>query len=45
MTAVAIEITPRPTEPEEPTSLVVVEDLEDLTAGATSGCNDDNPYR
>ncbi|MEU5776345.1 hypothetical protein ABZ819_23985 [Streptomyces venezuelae] len=53
MTAVSVEILPRPVVDEEsatfvieePTSLVVVEDIEALTEGATPGCNDDNPYR
>ncbi|MDQ8704873.1 hypothetical protein RCO28_20600 [Streptomyces sp. LHD-70] len=45
MTAVAVEITPRPVEPEEITAPVLVEDLETLTDGAVPGCGDDNPYR
>ncbi|NGO77754.1 hypothetical protein G6045_19115 [Streptomyces sp. YC504] len=46
MTAVAVEIRPRPTEDApEPEALIVVEDIEALTTGAMPGCSDDNPYR
>ncbi|WP_164543644.1 hypothetical protein [Streptomyces mobaraensis] len=55
MTAVPVEITPRPHAPEltlapprptnpEPTDILIVSNVETLTAGATPGCNDDNPY-
>ncbi|MBW1601365.1 hypothetical protein JJV70_04445 [Streptomyces sp. JJ66] len=52
MTAVAVEITPRPVEEPttyptspEPTGLVIVDDVEALTEGTAAACNDDNPYR
>jgi hypothetical protein len=47
MTAVAVEISPRPLEAiaAEPEGLVVVEDVEALTVGAVPGCGDDNPYQ
>jgi hypothetical protein len=55
MTAVAVEISPRPVvgmpEPTahqaspEPAGLVIVDDVEALAEGSTPGCNDDNPYR
>ncbi|MCE7081352.1 hypothetical protein [Streptomyces sp. ST2-7A] len=54
MTAVAVEITPRPVaaEPEplrpvspEPAGLVIVDDVEALAEGTAAACNDDNPYR
>ncbi|MGW0822207.1 hypothetical protein [Streptomyces sp. NPDC002845] len=44
-TAVAIEITRRPETEEEPTGLVIVEDLEALAEESAAPCNDDNPYR
>ncbi|WP_210581984.1 hypothetical protein [Streptomyces sp. GESEQ-4] len=45
MTAVMIELTRRP-EPvvEDPDTIVLVEDVEALTAGTVPGCGDDNPY-
>lgn len=56
MSAVAVEITPRPAldlvpaagdQPKapEPAGLVIVDDVESLTDGTMPGCNDDNPYR
>jgi hypothetical protein len=56
MSAVAVEITPRPAlelvpapsvQPmtPEPAGLVIVDDVESLTEGTVPGCNDDNPYR
>lgn len=55
MTAVAVEITTRPTaglpEPavrsadSEPTELVIVDDVESLGEGSAAPCNDDNPYQ
>lgn len=45
MNTVMVEIAPRPPAQDEPDGLVLVEDLEALTAGAVPGCNDDNPYR
>lgn len=48
MTAVAVEIAPPPArraEPVEVVDLVIVEDVEELTAGAVPGCGDDNPYQ
>ncbi|MEU9388702.1 hypothetical protein AB0D86_01715 [Streptomyces sp. NPDC048324] len=56
MSAVAVEITPRPAlglvlaptdQPKapEPVGLVIVDDVESLTEGTVPGCNDDNPYR
>ncbi|MFJ4620308.1 hypothetical protein [Streptomyces sp. NPDC088812] len=56
MSAVAVEITPRPPlglvpapadQPKtyEPVGLVIVDDVESLTEGTVPGCNDDNPYR
>ncbi len=56
MSAVAVEITPRPMlelapdpsdrpKTPEPVGLVIVDDVESLTEGTTPGCNDDNPYR
>ncbi|RII06977.1 hypothetical protein DSC45_34685 [Streptomyces sp. YIM 130001] len=45
MTAIAVEITPRPrTLDEEPAGLVLIEDIESLTDDAIPGCGDDNPY-
>ncbi|MFD7236476.1 hypothetical protein ACFWAT_14360 [Streptomyces syringium] len=49
MTAVAVEITSRPAPiaagpAPEPTGVLFVEDIEELTAGSAPGCNDDNPY-
>ncbi len=45
MTAVMVEISPRPPVQEEPERVVLLADLEVLTEGAVPGCNDDNPYR
>ncbi|MGV9521806.1 hypothetical protein ACWDRS_16625 [Streptomyces griseus] len=45
MTTVMVEISPRPLVAEEPERVVLLDDLESLTEGATPGCNDDNPYR
>ncbi|MGA6172389.1 hypothetical protein ACPEIF_19340 [Streptomyces sp. NPDC012600] len=45
MTAVMVEITPRPATLEEPEAVILLDDLEALTEGAVPGCNDDNPYR
>ncbi len=39
MTAVMVEITRKPED------VVLVADVEALTAGTVPGCNDDNPYR
>lgn len=54
MTAVAVEITLRPSGTLAPTPItgvatepvgpVIVEDVETLAEGATPGCGDDNPY-
>ncbi|MFC5218844.1 hypothetical protein [Streptomyces coerulescens] len=40
-----VKITPKP-EPvvENPDEVVLVTDVEALTAGTTPGCGDDNPY-
>ncbi|WP_432198884.1 hypothetical protein [Streptomyces sp. bgisy027] len=45
MDAVMVEITRKP-EPvdENPDGIVLVADVEALTAGTTPGCGDDNPY-
>ncbi|MET8380770.1 hypothetical protein [Streptomyces microflavus] len=45
MTAVMVEISPRPPTPQEPDGVILLDDLEALTEGAVPGCNDDNPYR
>lgn len=45
MTAVAVEITRKPVAEEEPTGLVLVDDVEALAEGTVPGCNDDNPYQ
>ncbi|WP_199809776.1 hypothetical protein [Streptomyces sp. NRRL F-2799] len=45
MTAVMVEIRPRPPAQEEPEGVILLDDLEALTEGAVPGCNDDNPYR
>ncbi|MET9347076.1 hypothetical protein [Streptomyces termitum] len=45
MSTVMVEIGPRPTGPDEPGQVIVLDDLEVLTEGAVPGCNDDNPYR
>ncbi|MEU0356891.1 hypothetical protein [Streptomyces cyaneofuscatus] len=45
MTVVMVEINPRPPALEEPEGVILLDDLEALTEGATPGCNDDNPYR
>ena len=45
MTAVAVEITTRPSVEEEPMGLVLVDDVEALAEGTVPGCNDDNPYQ
>ncbi|MER7038686.1 hypothetical protein [Streptomyces microflavus] len=45
MTAVVVEISPRPPTPPEPEGVILLDDLEVLTEGAVPGCNDDNPYR
>ncbi|SCD36553.1 MULTISPECIES: hypothetical protein [unclassified Streptomyces] len=45
MTAVMVEIGPRPPALEEPEEVILLDDLEALTEGAVPGCNDDNPYR
>ncbi|MCI4041744.1 hypothetical protein [Streptomyces sp. TRM75563] len=45
MTTVMVEISPRPPVTEDPEGVVLLDDLESLTEGATPGCNDDNPYR
>ncbi|MGW4442442.1 hypothetical protein [Streptomyces sp. NPDC004100] len=45
MTAVMVEISPRPPALEEPEGVIILTDLEVLTEGAVPGCNDDNPYR
>ncbi|MER8028164.1 hypothetical protein ABTZ78_04195 [Streptomyces bauhiniae] len=45
MTAVMVEIRPRPPALEDPEGVVLLHDLEVLTEGAVPGCNDDNPYR
>ncbi|WP_329303970.1 hypothetical protein OG410_41895 [Streptomyces sp. NBC_00659] len=46
MTAVAIEITPRPAPVvADPDEVVLIGDVDMLTAGTTPGCNDDNPYQ
>ncbi|MEU7567467.1 hypothetical protein AB0A99_15935 [Streptomyces fradiae] len=45
MTAVMVEISPRPSALEQPEGVIFVDDLEVLTEGAVPGCNDDNPYR
>ncbi|MFC8830135.1 hypothetical protein ACFT9I_32965 [Streptomyces sp. NPDC057137] len=51
MTAVTVEITPRPTlttamrpSTPEPAGLVFVDDVESLTEESTPGCGNDNPY-
>jgi hypothetical protein len=55
MTAVAVEITQRPVSgpptkgsahptSTEFTGVLIVDDVESLTDGATPGCGDDNPY-
>ncbi|MGW2523972.1 hypothetical protein ACWC09_44740 [Streptomyces sp. NPDC001617] len=45
MTAVMIELTPKP-EPavQDPDTIVLIDDIETLTAGTVPGCGDDNPY-
>ena len=45
MTAVMVELTRRP-EPdaEDPDQVILVADLEELTAHTLPGCGDDNPY-
>ncbi|MEV7913935.1 MULTISPECIES: hypothetical protein [Streptomyces] len=45
MTAVMVEISPRPPAREEPEGVILLDDLEVLAEGAIPGCNDDNPYR
>ncbi|MFF3092020.1 hypothetical protein [Streptomyces cyaneofuscatus] len=45
MTAVMVEISPRPPALEEPEGVVLLDDLEVLAEGAIPGCNEDNPYR
>ncbi|MFS0696347.1 hypothetical protein [Streptomyces nitrosporeus] len=45
MTAVMVEINPRPPALEEPGEVILLDDLEVLSEGAVPGCNDDNPYR
>lgn len=45
MTAVTVEISPRPPAVKEIEGVILLEDLEVLTEGAVPGCNDDNPYR
>lgn len=46
MTAVMVEIGPRPPALEdEPGEVILLDDLEVLAEGALPGCNDDNPYR
>ncbi|MBK6041483.1 hypothetical protein [Streptomyces sp. MBT55] len=45
MTAVMVEISPRPPAQEEPEGVTLLDDLEVLSEGAIPGCNDDNPYR
>ncbi|MFE7625409.1 hypothetical protein [Streptomyces sp. NPDC057509] len=45
MTAVMVEIGPRPSALEEPGGVILLDDLEVLSEGAIPGCNDDNPYR
>ncbi|MEV0633914.1 hypothetical protein AB0I77_02850 [Streptomyces sp. NPDC050619] len=45
MTAVLVEIGPSRTAiKEDPEAVVLVEDVDALTADALPGCNDDNPY-
>jgi hypothetical protein len=52
MTAVDVRITrpvPAPPQPltpaaSEPANVVIVDDVDTLTAGAVPGCGDDNPY-
>jgi len=45
MTAVLVELTRKP-EPvvEDPNVIVLVDDVDALTAGTVPGCGDDNPY-
>ncbi|MGI5143938.1 hypothetical protein [Streptomyces sp. CA-106110] len=43
MTAVMVEIASKPVT-EDPDAIVLVGDVEELTAGTTPGCGDDNPY-
>lgn len=45
MTAVMVEINPRPPALEEPKGVILLDDLEVLTEGTIPGCNEDNPYR
>ncbi|MFF2861717.1 hypothetical protein ACFVSX_17720 [Streptomyces rubiginosohelvolus] len=45
MTAVMVEISPRPQTQEEPEEVILLDDLEVLSEGAIPGCNEDNPYR
>ncbi len=45
MTAVTVEISPRPPAQEKPEGVILLDDLEMLSEGAIPGCNDDNPYR
>ncbi|MFF3208628.1 hypothetical protein [Streptomyces sp. NPDC002962] len=43
--AVTIELTHRPeTIVEDPDGVVLVADIEELTAGTLPGCGEDNPY-
>ncbi|MFJ3270982.1 hypothetical protein [Streptomyces sp. NPDC086776] len=52
MTAVAVQIAPRPSAPSpsskvpaaEPIGAVIVEDIEALTEGIEPGCGEDNPF-
>jgi hypothetical protein len=46
MTAVLVELTtkPKPVVVQEPSEVVLVADVEELTAGTVPGCGDDNPY-
>ncbi|MCG0069245.1 hypothetical protein ACIP3A_21420 [Streptomyces tricolor] len=45
MTAVMVELTHKPgTVVDAPEDIVLVPDVDALTAGTVPGCNDDNPY-
>ncbi|MFE9812465.1 hypothetical protein ACFYRN_40125 [Streptomyces sp. NPDC005227] len=44
MTAVMVEITPAPVAV-DPETILLVDDVSELTASVESGCNDDNPYK